>query len=431
MGDGCGAGRSSSPGRRSGARGRCGERRRRHRRGWSRPTRIAGPESEAIAGPQLEFSSAGAAAIAFAVQNEQLHGQSRALLGSSTPPGRWQAQAVRGAQAVLGTAFSRSGTLWLLTGTAPSPRACCATVSIRRRSGGASHALVTGLTGTTDGGLVALPNGALMAAIATQRGLWVAQSDRHGTFATGSVSQLQLRPAHRPTSTRLRSRAAVERSRGRSPGRPGRARRTGSFTPPGRRGPRPRIRTWRCAGARADTASTSSALAPANQGATLAWVESWYDARGVPLGREVARCRRRGVVARSPRPFELASDLAFAGNRAGDQVIACDGVLGDGDLRRCRRRAAGGRALRRPALRSAPSTRSQAVAAAISAHGEALVGWIADGDVRGGCAPASRAQVRAGQNGRGRRRRQRRSDARVRPRARRARGVDAGNRVAG
>lgn len=346
---------------------------------WSRPTRIAGPESEAVVGPQLEFSSAGAAAIAFAVQNEQLPGQSRALLGSSTPPGRWRAQAVRGAQAVLGTAFSRSGTLWLLTGTAPSPRACCATVSIRRRSGGPSHALVTGLTGTTDAGLVALPNGALMAAIATQRGLWVAQSDRHGTFATGSVSQLQFDGAPAALdATALPSGAGEIAWSVAGPSGASEAHRilyaAGS---PGSAPAHPHVAVSLGSSKSVD----QLALAPANRGATVVWVQSSFSARGafrsVVMAHDV---RRRAVVQVSPSAV-LASDLAFAGNGAGDQVIAWDACSATGTCTvQASVRRAGGRF--GPVLTLGAGDPVEAPAAAISAHGEVLVAWIRDGDVR-------------------------------------------------
>jgi hypothetical protein len=354
---------------------------------WSRPARIAGPEGDAIVGPQLEFSSAGMAAITFAVQNEQLPGQSRALLGSSTPPGRWQSQALRGAQTVLGTAFSRSGTLWLLTGTAPSPRACCATVSIGRRSGGAGHALVTGLTGTTDGGLVALPNGDLMAAIATQRGLWVAQSDKHGTFATGSVSQLQFDGAPAALdATALPSGGGEIVWSVAGPSGASEAHRILYAAGSPRSAPaHPHVA--------ASLGSSSSvdqlALAPANQGATVAWVQSSFSARGAFRSVVMAHdLRRRAVVQVSPSAV-LASDLAFAGNTAGDQVIAWDACSATGTctVQASVRPAGGGFG---PVLTLGAGDPIEAPAAAISAHGEVLVAWIRDGDVR-----AAARQLRA------------------------------------
>jgi hypothetical protein len=346
---------------------------------WSRPARIAGPEDQAIVGTQLQFSSAGVAAIAFAVQNEQLPGQSRAFLGSSTPPGHWQAQAVRGAQAVLGTAFSRSGTLWLLTGTAPSPRACCATVSIRRRSGGASHALLTGLTGTTDGGLVALPNGELMAAIATQRGLWVAQSDRHGAFATGSVSQLQFTGAPAGLdATALPSGGGEIAWSVAGPSGASEAHRI--LYAAGSAGSAP-AHPHVAVSLGSSNSVDQLALAPANRGGTVAWVQSSFSARGAFRSVVMAHdLRRRAVVQVSPSAV-LASDLAFAGDAAGDQVIAWDACSATGTCTvQASVRPAGGRF--GPVLSLGAGDPIEAPAAAISVHGEVLVAWIRNGDVR-------------------------------------------------
>lgn len=345
---------------------------------WSRSARIAGPEQQSIVGPQLAFSGAGEAAVAFAVQNEQLPGRSRALVGVSTPPGRWRTQAVRGAQAVLGAVFSRSGTLWLLTGTAPSPRACCATVSISRRNGGPAHALVTGLTGTADGRLVALPAGELMAAIATQRGLWVAQSDKHGTFAPGSVSQLQFDGAPAALdATALPSGGAEIAWSVAGPTGASEAHRILYAVGSARSAP---AHPHTAAAVGSANSIDQLALAPANRGATVAWVQSSFSASGAFQSVVMAHdLRRRAVVEISPSDV-LASDLAFAGDAAGDQVIAWDACSGTGtcSVQASVRPAGGGFG---PVQTLGPSDPIEAPAAAISSHGKALVGWIRRGDV--------------------------------------------------
>jgi hypothetical protein len=344
---------------------------------WSRPARAAGPEQQPIVGPQLEFSAAGGAAIAFAVQNEQLPAQSRAFTAVGKPPGRWRSQAVRGAQVVLGAAFSRSRRLWLLTGTAPSPRACCATVSIGGSSGSA-QALVTGLTGTTDGRLVALPGGELMAAIATQRGLWVAQSDRRGTFAPGSVSQLQFddAPADLDATALPSGCGAIAWSVAGPSGESEAHRILYAVGSPGSAPAHPHVAVSVGSGNSVD----QLAIASSKRGATVAWVQSSFSALGAFRSVVMAHDLRGSAVVQVSASGVLASDLAFAGDGAGDQVLAWDACSATGTCSvQASARPAGGRF--GPAERLGAGDPIEAPTAAISAHGDVLVGWIRRGDV--------------------------------------------------
>jgi hypothetical protein len=110
-------------------------------------------------------------------------------------------------------------------------------------------------------------------------------------------------------------------------------------------------------------------------------VESWYDTLGnFHSAVEIRDLTGSGQVETVSPSFELASDLAFAADAAGDQVLAYDGCSGSGA---CVARAAARRAGRPfgTALYLGSVDASQAVAAAISSKGQALVGWIEGGHV--------------------------------------------------
>jgi hypothetical protein len=344
---------------------------------WGRPVRIAGPEQNSIVGRQLAFSDAGEAALAFSVQDEQQPAQSRAFTALRAAKGGFSRGSLSAAQLVLGLAFVRSD-LYLLTGTAPSPFACCATVAVRRGLHGGARPLVAGLTGVTDGQLVALSGGQLLAAIATQRGLWTAQSDRHGTFAESLVRQLQFSGAPAGlAATAVRGGGGavawsdVQSSVQSDPRRilyaVGSARsapstaRTAVSLPDGK-------------------AIDQLAIAPARVGATVAWVQSWYDASGAFHSAVMVHDLRGRPVVQASSGKVLASDLSFAGDAAGDQVLAWDACSPTGTCSvQASVRPAGGRFGTAQTLSA--SDPIEAPAAAISAFGKALVGWIRGGDV--------------------------------------------------
>ena len=70
----------------------------------------------------------------------------------------------------------------LLIGTATSSETCCSAAQTRLASGrGGAHTIISGLAGATEGRLVPFA-GRMLAAVATERGVWVAQSDTRGRF---------------------------------------------------------------------------------------------------------------------------------------------------------------------------------------------------------------------------------------------------------
>ncbi|HEV3053633.1 MAG TPA: hypothetical protein VGX45_03185, partial [Solirubrobacteraceae bacterium] len=152
--------------------------------GWGKPRWLVGPQSDDVLPAQLAISSS-SAALSFAVQNPDTPQNARAFIAQRSASGHLSGpRRVPAALAVLDLAYQGS-TLELLTGSSPSGRACCATVQATPVPGSQiarPTTLVRGLTGTTDGELVPLAAaatgkrpGGMLAAVATHRGVWVAQ----------------------------------------------------------------------------------------------------------------------------------------------------------------------------------------------------------------------------------------------------------------
>jgi hypothetical protein len=351
---------------------------------WNHAAVVVRPQSESVIGPQLAFANDGTAAAAFSLQNEQTPGQSTAYAALGTSAGRWTNSKVSGAQLVLGMAFGSSRTPWLLTGTAPSPRACCATVSVRHGAGGSARKLVTGLTGITDGQLVALTGGQLLAAIATQRGVWIGQSSASGALPSG-MHQLRFKgaPAGLDATAMRGGGGAVAWSDAGSSGETEPQRilyATGSArTAPSH--------------ARSAVSLPSGdgidelALEPAASGATVAWLESSFDSSG-GLHSTVEMRDLKGGPTRTVSAFGvLASDISFAADAAGDQVLAWNACSSTGTCSvQAAVRRSGGRFGAVQTL--GPSDPIEAPAAAMSRSGKALVAWIRGGDVVASSRPA-------------------------------------------
>jgi hypothetical protein len=134
------------------------------------------------------------------------------------------------------------------------------------------------------------------------------------------------------------------------------------------------------------------ALAPATTTATASWIESWFDRSGAYHAQVAVSDLGGGPHAKAfPITGEVESGLTFAGNAAGDQVVAwkaCDATPV------CTVRAA----LRRAGGRFGTPARLGAIdanedpAAAISIGGDVLVGWVDGGHVlAAGRSPAARA----------------------------------------
>jgi hypothetical protein len=350
---------------------------------WGRPFRIAAPSSLDVIPAEIAFSTSGETAIAFGVQDADDPANSVALTAVRSASGReGSPRRVPGAQQILDLAFD-GATLGMLVGTSPRGEPCCSSVQAVRsaRDGalGSPRTLVGGLAGATLGRLVALPAGRLLAAIATERGVWVSQTARSGRFAIAR----RLTPAN----AQPQALAATSLPGGRSivawtattgnPAVPGAQRifiSTGSL----QRSPR---------GSRAALVVPRGhwidelALAGGPSGPTVAWIESWYDVGGGYHSQAVAADLARTVRPRPLSPAgQLASGLVLAADARGDQALswkACTSTGActvDAALRPVRERFT-------RTLRLGIIDASQTPAMTIAPTGEALLGWIDQGHV--------------------------------------------------
>ncbi len=215
--------------------------------------------------------------------------------------------------------------LELLVGAAPRSLACCSAVQAVRVTGGGvlqrPRTLVGGLTGPAYGQLLALGTGGMLASVATERAVWVVQSSRGDRFG----SQHRLGPASQiPQSLGSAwlggdSTIVAWTSAG---GPTGVADpRTIYYALGSRRGAPSKVKSLLTvpAGHRIDELG----VARRGSGATVAWVESWFDKRGsfhsVVRAADVAAHPGIRTLAGSGVP---ASGVDIAADAAGDQGIS-------------------------------------------------------------------------------------------------------------
>jgi hypothetical protein len=351
--------------------------------GWGRPFRLSAPYSTDLTPVSLSVASSGAAAVAFSAQDEDTPATSdpflaiRAAGGSVSPP-----FTVPGAQLVLDLAYDPSG-LRLLTGTSESGKACCSTVQtmslLHDGRFGRPSTLVGKLTGATVGSLTPLAGGRLLATVATDRGVWVAQSGPGVGFGpTHRLSAAAAMPWTVASTADARGHTVVAWTA--TQGQQGDvapnqiAAASGSLrAAPGRSRPVFTVGGGHQVG--------EIGLAPLSDGATAAWIESWFDRRGAYHAETVVADLGSGARRRTYSVAgEVASGLVIAGGGRGDQVAAWKSCIPAGS---CSVRAAV-----RPAGGTFGSSQrlgaidpGQSPAAAVSNGGDALVGWVAGGHV--------------------------------------------------
>jgi hypothetical protein len=361
------------------------------RAGWSSPFRLAPPATLDLLPSRIGFSSDGAAAVSFAVHDADNPSVSTAYVTLRSPAGRLSGpRRVAGAQEVLDLAWTPpparrpAGTaLELLTGTSPAGLSCCSSARlVRTRPGGgfgAPRTLIDGLTGATVARLLTLSDGRMLAAIATDRGVWVSQAAGGDRF--GAVHRLTA-PGDRPESLAAISlpndqSAVAWTARSRSAG----------GSPPSRifvavgsrmRGPsRGRAAVTVPGGHQIDELE----LAGSGSTPTVAWIESWNDRGGGAHSQPIAADLTKRVRPHVFSAFgELASRIALAADARGDQAIAWEACAGSGTCAvMAAVRFAGERFGR--AVRVGSIDASEQPAVAVGPSGEALVGWIDRGQV--------------------------------------------------
>jgi hypothetical protein len=317
--------------------------------------------------------------VTFAVQDADNPADSSAYAAWRAGGKVLAARRVPKAQQVLGEAFDGDA-LELLSGDSGAADSCCSTAGVVRmrspRSFGRARALVRGLAGATEGQLVAF-SGRLLAAVATERGVWVAQSyssDRFGPVHLLS-SQVQRPEALRAIALHSGGTVVAWTARDRTSPVPRRIFiATGTVhSAPG--GPHTLL----------SVPSTRRidelAIADGANGASVAWIASWYDRRGAYHSQpQVADMAHPGQSKAFPIASTVASGLSFASDPGGDQVLAwktCtakNACVAHAVIRRA------GHRFTRP-IRLDSIDAAESPVAALAPSGEALVGWIDRGHV--------------------------------------------------
>lgn len=352
------------------------------RAGWSQATQLAGPFAFDILPAQISFAANGEAAIAYTTQDADEPAVSSSFVIERPRDGRpGPSRAVPGALQILAVGFP--GSLTMLTGSSPAGDSCCTVAQLVRAQEGpmaAPGTLLAGLTGATVGELVTPDGRRALAAIATDRGVWVTQSSPAGQFPP--VRRLTATSDHPLTLAAARlagDRTIVAWAAQSSP--------RSIFIATGTRlrGPR---------GRRAAVVVPNGhevdelAAAGSTSLATVAWIESWLDSHGVYHSQPVAE--DLGPSARA-RPFAVGSDVAsgltLAADSRGDQVMSWEQCTSAGTCSVLAASRPAGRRFGAPQQLGAIDP-SQSPVATISPAGEAFVGWIWQGEVVVAATPA-------------------------------------------
>ena len=350
--------------------------------GWGPAFRLAGPFAADAEPAQLALLPSGEIAAGFSIFQEDSPEISQAWLavrggGRPAPPA---VRRVPAAGQVLGLAFD--GTVpAVLAGVAASGQPCCAGVELTELSGrrfAARHAMLGGLTGATAGSLEPLPSGGLLAAAATDRGVWVAQS-RQGP-RLGTARRLGSGPGVPwvlATGEALGGQTSVgwlAAPDGSGQSGPGAVLIAGGS--PLRLPGSPQAVFSAAEGHEID----ELALAPLGSVTTAAWILSWFDAAGAyhaePMVADLGRVVRPASFV--PPAGETSSALTMAGGPVGDQVLGfrdCDGV---GDCWVEAGFRAPGAGFGAP-VRLGTIDPGQEPAAVVTGNGTAVVAWIHDG----------------------------------------------------
>ena len=352
--------------------------------GWSRPFQFTAPGSLDYLAPTLAFSASGNAAAAFGIADVDTPGVSQAYLSSRTARGSVSPpRAIVGATQILDLAYD-GRTLELLTGTAPAGLTCCSSaqaVAVAPNGiAGRPRTLVGGLTGTTQGQLLTLDDGQMLAAVATERGVWAVQSSRADRFGAqhllthgGQMPEAMSAASLGGENTVVAWTAAT--------GTAGTATPRSIYVSGGtRRTPphRSRVAITVPAGHRID----ELAVARRGGGATAAWVQSWYDRRTV-FHSEVQAADlvlHPQVSTVDSGAGRIASGLEIAADAKGAQELTWSSCTTEArcTVQTAGRGAGAGAGFGNPRSLGAIDP-AQSPAVAVGARSRVVVGWIAGG----------------------------------------------------
>jgi hypothetical protein len=292
--------------------------------GWGKPFQFQKPGTTDAIAPQLTYGSGGAATAAFGTLDVDTPGSAQAQYAQRTPGGKvGPVRDVPGARRIL--ALSYDGTSpELLAGISGRRQDCCSAVeAIRVGPGGKPQKprrLVRNLAGFTQGSLLTLAGGRMVAAVATERGVWVSQSSKSDQFAgVHRISPNKAVPVSMDAAWLGGAGSAVAWTAASGnytgaimPTRIWVAQGTASHAPSGAK-----VKITVPSGHRIDQV----ALGSGKSGPTVAWIESWYDPMGAYHSRvEVSDI---GSGKPSPRPLSpdgrIASGLSLVSDADGDQ----------------------------------------------------------------------------------------------------------------
>jgi hypothetical protein len=350
--------------------------------GWSKPFQFQKPGTLDAIAPQLTFAPGGGSTAAFGTLQVDVPGTAQAQYVQRTGGGRVGAvRDVPGARRILAMSYD-GPQLELLAGTSGRLQDCCSAVeAIRVSSGGRPqrpHRLVPNLAGFTQGALLTLAGGRMLAAVATERGVWVSQSVASNRFVGDQrISPNRQLPVSMDAASLGGSGSVVAWSAGSGnvagatvPSRIWVADGTAKHAPA-----HAKVAVTVPSGHRIDQV----ALARAHSGATLAWIESWYDKRGAYH----ARVMTSDIGSHpSPRPLSpagrIASGLSLAGDASGDQGTVWESCTAGGSCTvQGAGRPAGGRFSGLKTLGAIDPTQQPSLA--IAPSGQLLAGWARGG----------------------------------------------------
>jgi hypothetical protein len=347
---------------------------------WGAPFQFAKPGTLDVVAPVLAISGSGAAAAAFGIQDVDTPGVSQGYV--TLRPAHSAAGnpiAVPGAQEILAATYD-GGSLELLTGAASATQTCCSGAQAVQVSAGGrvarARTLIGGLAGATQGRLLALKDG-MLAAIATERGVWVVQAGKANRFGGqhllthgGQMPEALDAAWLGAESTIVAWTAATGVAGQAAPRSISYALGAKTHAP---RGAKTAVTVP--AGHRIDELG----VAARHGGATAAWVESWFDTGNTYYSIVRAMDIAPHAMVRNLSPANrLASGLSFAGDVGGDQALAWQS---------CTFQAAcqtqvdgrGARGSFGPVRTLGAIDASQEPSLAVGAHGQVLVGWVRGG----------------------------------------------------
>ncbi len=267
-----------------------------------------------------------------------------------------------------------------MTGSSSETLDCCSSAqAVRIGAGGGvrrPQTVVGGLTGATLGQLVGLADGRMIAAVASEAGVWAAQSSKSGGFA----AKRRLTAASQSPEALAATWLGGERSLvawTAASGPPGSADPRAIYYALGSKsgGPRHSHTLLRvAAGRRVD----ALAVARRGSGATATWIESFYDRHGNYHSQVKAADFAAKPQVRTLSAAGQASGLSYAGDTAGAQGAAWSSCGTSGScIVHVATRGANGRFGRGVSLGAIDA--SQTPALAVGPNGQVIVGWVRGG----------------------------------------------------